>query len=251
MSEAALEIIALTKHFGDVPAVDRIDLSIPKGSFYGLVGPNGAGKTTLLSLAVGLLAPDSGTSIIGGADVWAVPELAKSRLGVMPDDNALPARLTAREVLSFLGLLRGMRRDVIAFRTDELLRAFDLTAAADRIIADYSSGMTKKIALAVALLHGPEVLVLDEPLEAVDPVSASTIRSILKGFVASGGTVVFSSHVMALVELLCDHVAVIDHGHVVAHGTLEQVRGNSSLDEAFSALVGAPSGTETLSWFAS
>lgn len=248
----ALEFSDLYKRFGDHVAVNHINLTVPQGSFFGLVGPNGAGKTTSLSMAVGLLRPDGGSARIFGRDVWIEPVEAKSLIGVLPDAMALPDRLSGREVLTYLGLLRGLTRDVVEQRTDELLQVLDLASAENTVVVDYSTGMRKKITLATALLHSPKLLVLDEPFEAVDPVSAATIRNILQRFVASGGSVVFSSHVMALVESLCDHVAVIAKGRVEAWGSLEDVRGGQSLEDAFVHIIGArANGTEGLSWLAS
>ncbi|MHA6757731.1 ABC transporter ATP-binding protein [Streptacidiphilus sp. PAMC 29251] len=250
----ALQFSGLHKQFGDTVAVDHIDLSVPQGSFFGLVGPNGAGKTTALNMAVGLLRPDGGTARIFGTDVWTDPVAAKALIGVLPDGMALPDRLTGREVLTYIGLLRGIPRETVEQRTQELLEVLELDAPSveNTVVVDYSTGMRKKITLATALLHGPRLLLLDEPFEAVDPVSAATIRIILQRFVASGGSVVFSSHVMALVEQLCDQVAVIAHGRVQAHGTLDEVRGSTSLEEAFVHIVGARTGgTEGLSWLAS
>jgi ABC-2 type transport system ATP-binding protein len=246
---AALELSGLHKAFGRKVAVDRVDLAVPRGSFYGLVGPNGAGKTTLLSMAVGLLRPDAGTARILGVDVWADPVGAKALVGVLPDGMALPERLTGAEMLTYLGLLRGTAPDVVASRTAELLDALDLTSAGSTLVVDYSAGMRKKIGLAAALLHGPRLLVLDEPFEAVDPVSASTLKVLLQRFVAGGGSVILSSHVMALVEQLCDHVALIDGGRVALAGPLDQVRCARSLEEVFIDQVGAPTiDAEALTW---
>jgi len=247
----AFQLEGLTKRFGDFTAVDHVDLSVPTGSFYGLVGPNGAGKTTLLSMAVGLIRPDAGSSTVHGYDVWKQPLEAKTALGVLPESDFLPRRLTGAELLTSVGLLRGMSAELVAERSAELLRVLDLVDASGTVVSDYSTGMRKKIALAVALLHGPKVLILDEPLESVDPVSATTIRSILTGFTASGGTVVFSSHVMPLVEAICDHVAILSAGRVVAAGTLDEVRGGRTLDEAFAEQIGSDPTKETLSWFTS
>ncbi|MFC0864522.1 ABC transporter ATP-binding protein [Sphaerimonospora cavernae] len=246
---AALEITGLVKRFGEKVAVDRVDLNVPPGSFYGLVGQNGAGKTTTLSMAVGLLRPDDGTAQIFGADVWADPTRAKALVGVLPDGLAMPERLTGREVLTYLGLLRGLPPEVVAERAEELLAVLELDQADKTLVIEYSTGMRKKIGLATALLHAPRLLVLDEPFEAVDPVSAATIKTILRGFVAGGGSIVLSSHVMALVEQLCDHVAVIDKGRVAAAGTLSQVRGSQTLEDRFVELVGADDGeAKELSW---
>lgn len=237
-AQAALEIDKLTKRFGDTVAVDGVGLVVPRGSFFGLVGQNGAGKTTTLSMAVGLLRPDGGSARIFGEDVWAAPGRAKALVGVLPDGLAMPERLTGREVLTYLGLLRGMPKDVVARRAGELLTVLELTDAERTLVIGYSTGMRKKLGLATALLHAPRLLVLDEPFEAVDPVSAATIKTILRGFVAAGGSIVLSSHVMALVEQLCDHVAVVDRGTVVAAGPLDAVRGGQTLEDAFVGLVG-------------
>jgi ABC-2 type transport system ATP-binding protein len=236
----ALQLVGLLKRFGDTTAVDHVDLTVPRGSFFGLVGPNGAGKTTSLSMAVGLLRPDGGSARIFGVDVWADPVQAKRLIGVLPDGMALPERLTGRELLTYLGQLRGLDRATVAQRTQELLEVLELDEAERTVVIDYSAGMRKKITLATALLHTPRLLVLDEPFEAIDPVSAATIRAILRRFVEAGGSVVISSHVMALVEQLCDRVGVIARGRLVASGTLDEVRGDDgSLDDAFVRLVGA------------
>ncbi len=252
-SSAAVTLRGLTKSYGPAAAVCGVDLSVPRGAFLGLVGPNGAGKTTLLSMAVGLLRPDAGSACVLGADVWHPRDgdRAKQLLGVQPQGLALPARLTGRELLTYLGLLRRLPAKLVAERIDELLTALDLDHADRALIGDYSTGMRKKIALATALLHGPRVLVLDEPFEAVDPVSAAAVRAILDGFVGGGGTVMMSSHAMVLVEQLCDHVAVIDRGRLLRAGTLEKVRGTQSLEDAFAALVGDGTLPRGLSWFAS
>ena len=162
----------------------------------------------------------------------------------------MPERLTGRELLTYLGQLRGLDPATVAARAGELLEVLELTEAERTLVIDYSAGMRKKITLATALLHTPRLLVLDEPFEAIDPVSAATIRTILRRFVDAGGSVVISSHVMALVEQLCDHVGVIAKGRLVAAGTLDQVRGDGSLDDAFVRLVGARVTTEGLSWLA-
>ncbi len=252
MTTNALRLAGLTKRFGEKVAVDAVDLTVPAGSFFGLVGPNGAGKTTALSMAVGLLRPDAGTAQIFGTDVWQQPTAAKRLVGVLPDGMAMTERLTGREMLTYLGRLHGLPADVVANRVDELLAVLDLDRAERTLILGYSAGMRKKIALASALLGGPRLLVLDEPFEAVDPVSALTIRSILRRFVVGGGSVVLSSHVMPLVEQLCDTVAVMHEGRVVAAGPIDEVRGVRSLDEVFVELVGArTAGEEELSWLAS
>lgn len=248
---AALEITNLVKVFGQQAAVDGVNLTVPRGSFYGLVGRNGAGKTTTLSMATGLLKPTAGQVLVGGLDVWANPLDAKRRVGVLPDGVRLFDKLTGEQLLTYAGRLHGLEKATVAERTRDLLTAMDLTGAAGRKVADYSAGMTKKIALACAMIHAPSLLVLDEPFEAVDPVSASNIQDILKAYVAGGGTVIISSHVMDLVQRLCDHVAIMNAGRILASGTVEQVRGGLSLEERFVELVGGRVVSEGISWLQS
>jgi ABC-2 type transport system ATP-binding protein len=245
---AALSIRGLAKRFGQKIAVDGLSLDVPAGSFFGIVGPNGAGKTTTLSMATGLLRPDFGTAVVHGVDVWARPLEAKRLMGILPDGVRLFDRLTGEQLVTYAGLLRGMDKDVVASRVGELLAALDLAQDAGTLVVDYSAGMTKKIALASALIHAPRLLVLDEPFEAVDPVSAANIRSILDSYVASGGTVIVSSHVMDLVQRMCDHVAVVAAGRLLAAGTVDQVRAGASLEDRFVQLVGGRSHTEGLEW---
>jgi ABC-2 type transport system ATP-binding protein len=249
----ALVLRGLTKAFGPRVAVDHVDLDVPVGSFFGLVGPNGAGKTTTLSMITGLLRPDGGRVLVAGIDVWNDPAAAKARMGVLPDGLRLFERLSGPELLSYLGRLRGMPLEVVRQRSAELIRVLDLDDAGNKLVADYSTGMRKKITLAAALLHSPSLLLLDEPLEAVDPVSARIIRHVLTQYTHAGGTVVFSSHVMALVEGLCSHVAVMAGGRIIAAGELAAVRGDApSLDDAFMHLVGADDVQEGgLSWLGS
>lgn len=244
----ALSLRGLTKRFGSTLAVDQVNLDIPTHSFYGVVGPNGAGKTTTLSMATGLLEPDAGEVHIHGVNLWREPERAKPMVGVLPDGLHTFDRLTGAELISYAGLLRGMDRDVVRERRDDLLAALDLSGSGTTLVTDFSAGMTKKIGLACALVHAPKVLVLDEPFEAVDPVSAGAIRRILRAFVDSGGTVVLSSHVMALVEQICDHVAVVGNGRILAAGTLDEVRNGVSLEDRFVGLVGDFGDARDLSW---
>jgi ABC-2 type transport system ATP-binding protein len=251
ISPPAVRVRGLWKRFGEQIAVAGIDLDLPAGRFIGLVGPNGAGKTTTLSMVTGLLRPDSGEVEVAGRDVWRDPVDVKSRIGVLPEGLRLFERLSGRELLTYLGQLRGLPGEEVERRADQLLDVLDLSTAQHKLVIDYSTGMRKKIGLAAALLHNPEVLFLDEPFEGVDPVSAQTIRGVLERYTASGATVVFSSHVMELVESLCDWVAVIAAGRIRAHGPLAEVRGEAeSLQSAFLELVGAqgnPDG-QSLDW---
>jgi ABC-2 type transport system ATP-binding protein len=251
--DSAIVAANLWKRFGPTVAVAGVYLQVPAGSFFGLVGPNGAGKTTALSMMTGLLRPDAGSVRIHGADVWRDPVAVKAAIGVLPEGLRLFERLSGPELLRYLGRLRKLDRETTEARADELLAVLDLAGAGRALIVDYSTGMRKKIALAAALLHNPRVLFLDEPFEGVDPVAARTIRGVLDAYTRSGSTVVFSSHVLELVESLCDRVAVMSRGQVLASGPVEQIRAGRSLQDAFLALVGASAaeGTATLSWLGS
>jgi ABC-2 type transport system ATP-binding protein len=208
---------------------------------FGLVGPNGAGKTTTLSMATGLLRPDAGTASVLDHDVWSDPVRAKELMGVLPDGLRLFDRLSGGELLRYVGLIRRVPLPDIEARSAELLAALGLADDRDTLVVEYSAGMTKKIGLACALIHAPRLLILDEPFEAVDPVSGETIRSILRDFVRGGGTVVLSSH-----------VAVVAQGRVLAAGTLDDVRAGSTLQQRFLELVGFQAGAEGgLAWLQS
>ena len=252
MGEPAIEVRGLSKSFDKKQAVAGIDLDIAAGSLAGLVGPNGAGKTTSLSMMTGLLRPDAGRIVINGLDVWADPSAAKAVIGVVPAEARLFERLSGEEVLEYAGRLHGLPTAEARTRAALLLDVLDLTADAKRLVADYSTGMRKKAALGCALIHNPSVLFLDEPLEGVDPISADVIRRLLARLVSTGSTVLFSSHVMELVEQVCDHVSVIDKGKILATGTTDQVRNGKTLQQAFIDLVG-PRATdeEGLTWLGS
>jgi len=185
---------------------------------------------------------------VHGQNLWADPLAVEVQLGVLPDGVRLFDRLTGAQLITYAGLLQGLDRETVASRTADLLHALDLEADASTLVVDYSAGMTKKIGLACAMVHAPRVLLLDEPFESVDPVSAANIRQILASYVATGGTVVISSHVMDLVQRMCDHVAIIAAGHVLAAGTVEEVRGGASLEDRFVELVGGRSTGEGLAW---
>jgi ABC-2 type transport system ATP-binding protein len=246
----AVQLRGLAKRFGAVVAVAGVDLDVRRGCFFGLVGPNGAGKTTTLAMVTGLLRPDAGGARVDGIDVWSQPLLARERMGVLPEGLRLFERLSGRELLDFTGRLRGMDPREIDQRAGELLEVLGLRGAGNQLVVDYSTGMRKKVALAAALLHNPPVLFLDEPFEAVDPVSARTIRDVLRAFTGRGGTVVLSSHVMELVERVCDDVAVMAEGRVLAVGSVDALRGGRPLEEVFVELVGggAAPGQGALDW---
>ena len=238
----------LVKRFDETTAVSGIDLDVRAGWFYGIVGPNGAGKTTTLSMVTGLMRPDAGTILVHGTDVWADPDAAKRQMGVLPDRLRLFDRLTGNQLLFYAGVLRGLDAKTVRERIADLSVAFGLEDALGRLVTDYSAGMTKKIALAAAMIHSPRILVLDEPFESVDPVSATTVIEILERYVAAGGTVVLSSHSMDLVQRVCDHVAVIVGGQILAKGTMDEVRDGLTLEERFVDLAGGRKVVGGLEW---
>lgn len=243
-----LRVRGLVKRFGDVTAVAGIDLTVPAGSFYGIVGPNGAGKTTTLSMISGFLRADAGSIEIAGIDQATDPRATKSLMGILPDRLRTFDRLTARQLLRYYGLLRGLKPKVIDQRTADLARAFDLTASLGRVVSDFSAGMTKKLMLAGALIHSPRLLVLDEPFESVDPVSSGVILDILRAYVDHGGTVILSSHGMDLVERVCSRIAVIVGGELLAEGTVEEISAGRSLEVRFRELAGSSAEIEGLEW---
>jgi ABC-2 type transport system ATP-binding protein len=247
-TEVALAVRGLTKYFGGRPAVDGIDLDVAPGSFYGIVGPNGAGKTTTLSMITGLLRPDDGVVRVFGLDVWQNATLAKRTIGVLPDRLRLFDRLTGAEFLYHAGALRGLDRATIAQRSADLSAAFGLEHSLHRLVSDYSAGMTKKIAIAAAMIHAPRLLVLDEPFESVDPVSTAVVLQVLTRFTEAGGTVILSSHSMELTERVCDSIAIIADGKVLADGPLKKVLKGRSLEQRFVELAGGEAAVEGMEW---
>ncbi|HJV22175.1 MAG TPA: ABC transporter ATP-binding protein [Holophagaceae bacterium] len=244
----ALELTSVTKRFGDKTAVDDLSLTIPQGSFLGLLGRNGAGKSTTLKMATGLLQPTSGTLRVLGLDMARDPIAIKRQIGTMPEDMALLDMLTGPQYLRFVGRMYGLEDAVIDARAGELFEKLDLAPGAKTLIADYSFGMKKKVALCAAVLHGPKLLFLDEPFEGIDAVTNRTIKDILLGLQSRGTTLVLTSHILDVVEKLCPLIAIIDEGRMKSFGTLEELRaGGGSLESRFVDLVG---GTRTgeLSW---
>lgn len=245
----AIDAQDVVKLYGNNLALDHLYLQIPAGSFFGLVGPNGAGKSTFLSIATGILEPDRGTVFINGISMWDEPVAAKGALGVLPDGMHMFDRLSGIEHLTFVAQLRGLDKQSAIQRSRSLLQTFELPLDKKKTISEYSTGMRKKIGLALALVTSPRLVVLDEPFEAVDPVSANTLQQVLKEYVKRGGTVVLSSHVMATVESLCTHVAVINQGRILVSGTTEEVAAGQDLNSRFLQLVGGHQQCEgDLSW---
>ncbi len=220
----AIAVHDLSRSFNGFTAVDHIDLAVEPGQFFGFLGPNGAGKSTTIKMMTGLLAPTTGTIQILGEDLFRNPLEVKRNIGVVPEGMALFGKLTAREYLEFVGRMYGLDRRTSRERTAELLEFMNLANEPKKLIADFSHGMGKKLALAAAVIHGPKVLFLDEPFEGVDAVAAGTLKSMLQGMIARGATIFLTSHVLEIVERLCSHIAIIDHGRIVAHGSLEELR---------------------------
>lgn len=245
----------LLRVFGQKIAVNHLNLSVQRGEFFGFLGPNGAGKSTTIKMMVGLLRPTSGTVLVGGIDVWKDPLQARALMGVLPEYLNLYERLTGKEFLAFAGHMYGLPGEVIQRRSEELLYILTLTDDADKLIVDYSQGMRKKIALATALIHRPQVLFLDEPFEGIDPISSRTIRDIMHDLTQHGTTIFFSSHIMEVVERLCTRVGIINQGILVAEGTLQELRERASgeakdatLEDIFLNVVGAREESHNLSW---
>jgi ABC-2 type transport system ATP-binding protein len=239
----AISTTGLRKVFGDLVAVDGIDLAVPRGSFYGFLGPNGAGKSTTIKCLTGLLRPTAGTFQILDLDPIADPVAVKKKIGVVPEDLALFDRLTGAETLAFVGQVHGLSASNVRSRSSELLDLMDLTQSAGDLVADYSHGMRKKIALATALLPGPRLLFLDEPFEGIDAVASRQIKDLLAEFVRNGGTIFLTTHILEIVERLCDHIGVIRKGRLVAQGPLAELRAGAgpgqTLEELFLTLIGA------------
>jgi ABC-2 type transport system ATP-binding protein len=224
MTTPAIDTTALTRRFGDFTAVDNVNLRVEAGQFFGFLGTNGAGKSTTIKMLTGLLAPTSGSIRILGHDLEANSADIKRQIGVVPEGMALFGRLTADEYLRFVGRMYGLDRVTTLNRTRELLEFMQLADEQKKLIADFSHGMQKKLALAAAVIHGPKVLFLDEPFEGVDAVAAGTLKSMLLRMIARGATIFLTSHVLEIVERLCTHIGIIHRGHLVAQGSLDQLR---------------------------
>jgi ABC-2 type transport system ATP-binding protein len=243
MTIPAIETTALTRRFGDFTAVQDVNLTVAGGQFFGFLGPNGAGKSTTIKMLTGLLAPTSGSIRILGEDLAGNSAEIKRQIGVVPEGMALFGRLTADEYLRFVGRMYGLDRATTLQRTQELLEFMQLADEHKKLVADFSHGMQKKLALAAAVIHGPKVLFLDEPFEGVDAVAAGTLKSMLQRMIARGATVFLTSHVLEIVERLCSHVAIIHRGQLVAQGSLEELRaGGGRTGQAAVSQETAPSG---------
>jgi ABC-2 type transport system ATP-binding protein len=259
MTDVAIRTENLTRRFGNLIAVDGMDLQVTAGQFFGFLGPNGAGKSTTIKMLTGLLAPTAGRVELMGLDFAAHPVEVKRQIGVVPEGMGLFERLTGTDYLRFVGCMYGLDQATTEQRAEELLDFMQLADRPKTMIADYSHGMQKKLALAAAVIHGPRILFLDEPFEGVDALAAGALKALLGRMTERGVTIFLTSHVMEIVERLCSHVAIIHKGHLVAQGSLEELRagipgdagGKITLEQIFLSIVGKQ-GTEPqvdeLSW---
>jgi ABC-2 type transport system ATP-binding protein len=260
MPESAIQTQKLTRKFGNLIAVDGIDLRVEGGQFFGFLGPNGAGKSTTIKMLTGLLAPTSGSMELLGLDFAGHPIEVKRQIGVVPEGMGLFERLTGTEYLQFVGRMYGLDRPTTQHRANELLEFMQLVDRPKTMIADYSHGMQKKLALAAAVIHGPRILFLDEPFEGVDALAAGALKALLGRMTERGTTIFLTSHVLEIVERLCSHVAIIDKGRLVAQGSLEELRtgvagdegSKTTLEQIFLSIVGREGAArpqlEELSW---
>ncbi|HZP17632.1 MAG TPA: ABC transporter ATP-binding protein [Terriglobales bacterium] len=260
MDTPAIVTQGLTRRFGDLTAVQEVNLSVASGQFYGFLGPNGAGKSTTIKMLTGLMAPTAGRIQILGLDLATHLVEVKRQIGVVPEGMALFGRLTASEYLNFAGRMYGLDRDTAARRAAELLEFMELADQPKTLITDFSHGMQKKLAMAAAVIHGPKVLFLDEPFEGVDAVASGTLKAMLQRMVAGGVTIFLTSHVLEIVERLCSHVGIINHGRLVAQGSLDELRSGVAvngdarsaekltLEEFFLQTVGGSRVAQELSW---
>jgi ABC-2 type transport system ATP-binding protein len=249
MTAPAIEVQNLRKVYGDKAAVDGLSITVPRGCFFGFLGPNGAGKTTTIKMLMGLAPPTSGTIQLLGRPM---PERAieiKQLIGLVPDESLLFDHLTGEEFIEFVGRIYGLERKVARDRSIELMHLFELAVGSRKLIAEYSKGMRKRVAMAAALIHRPELFLMDEPFEGVDAVGARLMKDILLEQVRHGATIFLTSHVLEVVERLCDRVAIINEGKLVREGSMAELRGASeTLEDAFVRAVGVERTSETLDW---
>jgi ABC-2 type transport system ATP-binding protein len=247
-TSAAIEIRDLRKVYGDKAAVDGLTLTVPQGCFFGFLGPNGAGKTTTIKMLMGLAPPTSGSIRLLG---MSMPEQAleiKKQIGLVPDESLLFDHLTGAEFIEFAGRLYGLERATARERASELMDLFELGNTPRKLIAEYSKGMRKRVAMAASLIHRPKLFLMDEPFEGVDAVGARLMKEILLEQVRRGATIFLTSHVLEVVERLCERVGIINEGKLIAEGPLEELRGAETLEEAFVRAVGMERAVETLDW---
>ena len=241
MNDTLIKTTGLVKRFGDKVAVNSVNLEVHAGEIFGFLGPNGAGKTTTIKMICGLLRPTAGSAVVGGFDIQQQPIAAKSILGYVPDEPMLYEKLSAREFLSFVADLYNVPPQRAEHRAEELLKLLDHTDDADNLIEGFSHGMRQKMTIAGALMHDPRVLVLDEPTVGLDPKSARLVKDILRQLAERGAAVFLSTHILEIAERMCDRIGIIDHGNLIAAGTVEQLRAgraDQSLEDIFLSLTG-------------
>ncbi|HEY2461311.1 MAG TPA: ABC transporter ATP-binding protein [Candidatus Acidoferrum sp.] len=260
MGDTAILTEQLTRRFGGLTAVDNVNLRVTAGQFFGFLGPNGAGKSTTIKMLTGLLSASSGRVELLGLDLAKDPVEVKRQIGVVPEGMGLFERLTGAEYLDFVGRMYGLDRPTTQKRSEELLEFMQLADRPKSMIADYSHGMQKKLALAAAVIHGPRILFLDEPFEGVDALAAGALKALLARMTERGVTIFLTSHVMEIVERLCSHVAIIHRGRLVAQGSLDELRAGitgpegskTTLEQIFLSIVGQSGGesshVEELTW---
>ena len=246
-----IRLAKLKKNYGDFAALRGIDLEVRRGALFGLLGPNGAGKTTALRIIAGILQPTAGRVIVAGHDIQRDPEKAKSKLGFIPDRPFVYDKLTGQEFLKFVGGLWGQDGAEVDRRIDELLSLWELTDWRDELLETYSHGMRQKIIISSALIHKPDVIIVDEPMVGLDPKAARILKDLFRGFVKRGGTILMSTHTLEVAEALCDSIAIIQNGLIRAQGSMEDLRteaeaGEAGLEEIFLKLTGGQEVQELL-----
>jgi ABC-2 type transport system ATP-binding protein len=248
-SSPAISVRDLRKNYGNKAAVDGLSLTVPRGCFFGFLGPNGAGKSTTIRMLTGLIPPTSGSIELLGMSMPDQGLEIKKRVGLVPDESLLFDRLTGAEFLEFVGRMYGLARPVARERSRALLGLFELEDKSRKLIAEYSKGMRKRVAMAASLIHHPDLFLMDEPFEGVDAVGARLMKDILLDQVRRGATIFLTSHVLEVVERLCDRVAIINEGKIVTEGTLDELRaGSETLEDVFVRVVGAEKAFERLEW---
>src|SRR5580658_208606 len=248
-SAPAIAVHDLRKLYGDKAAVDGVDLTVPRGSFFGFLGPNGAGKSTTIRMLTGLIPPTSGVIELLGLSMPGDEMAIKQRIGLVPDESLLFDRLTGIEFLEFVGRMYRLPRPLAIQRANELLELFELSNERRKLIAEYSKGMRKRVAMAASLIHRPELFLMDEPFEGVDAVGARLMKDILLDQVRHGATIFLTSHVLEVVERLCDYAAIIDEGRIVAEGRMQDLRtGSETLEDVFVRTVGGGREYDKLEW---
>ncbi|MEX0936181.1 MAG: ABC transporter ATP-binding protein [Gemmatimonadota bacterium] len=238
-----LELEGLAKSYGSFAAVRGLDLSVKPGEIFGFLGPNGAGKTTTIRMVAGILQPSAGSVRLDGIDMSVEPERAKRRIGYIPDRPFLYEKLSGGEFLRFVAGLWGYEGPELESRADRFLALFSLTPWKDELIESYSHGMRQKLLISSALIHDPKLIVVDEPMVGLDPRSARILKDLLRAYVAQGGTVFLSTHTLEVAEVLCDRIAIIYEGEIIALGTMDELRsqadaGGARLEEIFLKVTG-------------